>query len=79
MNKAENETKPEEVKPVSITIEFAEPDENGEVSTHVAANGMTIQHFRHLEALARWYIKEEFPQEEQDNLKNYTEDTIEEK
>ena len=83
MNKAENETKSdttkEEVEPAIITIEFSIPNEDGEVSTNVEAKNMSIQHFKHLKAVAQWYIENEFPQEEQDKLVGLSADKIDEK
>ena len=60
----------------SIVIKFSIPDEKGNVHTNVEAKGMSIQHFKHLSSLADWYIKEEFPQEEQDKIANTSPDTI---
>ena len=68
-----------EVKPASITIKFSSPDEEGNVSTDVTAEAMSIQHFKHLEMLAKWYIENEFPQEEQDKESNRSDSTVEEK
>ena len=75
MNKTENKTTEEEIKPATITIEFSIPDENGEVSTNVEAKNMSIQHFKHLKSVAQWYIENEFPQDEQDKLSE-AEDSI---
>ena len=66
-------------KEAEITIKFSVPDESGQISTDVVAKAMTIGHFKHLASVANWYIENEFPQEEQDELSKKTSDTIEEK
>ena len=68
-----------ETKPASITIKFSSPDEDGNVSTDVTADAMSIQHFQHLIALSKWYIENEFPQEEQDKAAKRSDGTVEEK
>jgi len=73
-------TKPEEAPDfengASIVIKFSVPDAKGNVQTSVDAQGMSIQHFKYLASLSDWYIKEEFPQEEQDKIANTAPDTI---